>query len=290
MKYLFSILVLIVCSTINAKTVELDDWTIRVISDYIFEYESCHEESPGTIIVSCTEDMHHYYMYIYEGKTYYDKVDLSGTICCGHPVKFVGTNIPFLFQGKISKRIDYENATIPVGYDPIPWKMVFHKDGSLCKMFTWKVNPGEDIDDMIDLSLDYKGYSVKRFDLRHTYSEFETFNFHDPEILNGEMKLAELMLSYIGETGICDLTSPSIIDALSKVDILVKIKRNGKMRIIGFEEKSGDRRIDSSVMKAARKIAKSHFKPFTFRGEKIAMYKPLTRCLFRYISGMEKDF
>lgn len=253
----------------RGQTITLSDFAEDVINAYISQ--NIEVSSSDAIIVHCSIKHRHYYMHIFSDcAEYYDIEEMSDVVPCDAEVRVSGSAIPFLFTGNVKTRqlkLKQGHDTQEVNYDPTVWQIAFHKDGTICKMLTYKGDVCDDIQDIVQLSENkLYGSEIKKFDLSHIYNNHEADN--PAKFLLGEETLHEIMKSAINiDNNQINNRIPIIINLI--------ISKDGKVHIDGFLKKSDDKQMNITAMKVARIVAGYDFTPASHRGEVICVSFPL---------------
>lgn len=258
MKYIIVIIILLCPNCI----IRGQDYNFRNFIDSILErYILEHPDMEESLIVQCYENEEHYYMDIFIGEI--QPSFLSGA-------EELRLNDPKLYSmGNSSMDGRFIN------FDPDVWKMAFHKDGSLCKMFTYKTTPLDTLDDYItNLARKYLGgYTITKYDKDHVYMFVDSiaeFYKNNDDVDN----LIASLLYYQEDT-----------DKISRATVVINliVDIDGKSQVSDFVVQSGDKIIDGTAMRVAKTISETYiFKPASHRGELVRAYFPLTftKCMF----------
>ena len=247
------------------QDIKMSPFLEKLVSLYVAENS---ESLPDRhIILQSSEDSTHYYMWIYD-YTFQSHDGNAFPMEFGRGIRllFAGTEIPCLFTGQPAESIPEPDHPF-VNYDPYTLQIAMHKDGSLCKMMTWKDTPGENIDDIIALAVEESVVcNVKDVDLARTYSNIEVD--HPAEFPLGNNKLYDIISSAI--------TVERDVRESVPVIILLTIDGDGEAAISGFIKESADTVLNAECMKAAELVTGYRFKAASHRGERIKVYYPLS--------------
>ena len=218
----------------------------------------------------------------YDCMKYYNSLDYE--LYSGRKVFFIGEIQPSFLSGAEELRLNdpklysMGNSSMDgrfINFDPDVWKMAFHKDGSLCKMFTYKTTPLDTLDDYItNLARKYLGgYTITKYDKDHVYMFVDSiaeFYKNNDDVDN----LIASLLHYQEDT-----------DKISRATVVINliVDIDGKSQVSDFVVQSGDKIIDGTAMRVAKTISETYiFKPASHRGELVRAYFPLTftKCMF----------
>lgn len=267
------------------------EYNLGIFMDKILEwYIHAHPDLENPVVVQCHEDQNHYYMDIHEdsyGSEYFkDAVSQSYS---GHVVVFWGETMPPFWTGnndefelnspELYRSFEPDEENKYINWDPDIWSMAFHKDGTLCKMFTYMTTPLDSLDEnVIDMADRYLGgYTVTDYDRSHIYMFVDRM----AEFPEGNAELYNAMTSLLDYHSDCDGM------ALIPVSIKLVINVDGKSDVIGFIRQSGDPAIDDAAMWVARIITETFtFKPASHRNEAVRTYFSLqfTKSMFSGVS------
>ncbi|MCM1503169.1 MAG: hypothetical protein NC115_10980 [Bacteroidales bacterium] len=243
-----------------AQSVEPADFTRLVINEYLSQ--EVKTASAGTIIVHTWDDEHHYYMQIFDDTAgYYDVSGMNEMAFDGTEVKVAGVPVPFLFGGNPKPWHIKEKSNVYINYDPVIWQVAFHKDGTLCKMFTHKGTADGRIDDIIALSSQcLAGVSLVGYDEEYVYNNalvdtparFEYGDLQKMMAANVKVKRGAMCQSI-----------PVIINMI--------IDKDGNARIGEFVRKSEYEDVNMDAFHVAEIISGYKFVPAVHRGERVCV-------------------
>ncbi len=247
------------------QTIRLTDFTQNIINDYISQ--NVTSEHSGEIVINFSADSHHYFMSVFVDTIgYYDTAKANTIIFNGTELKISGIAIPFLFSGNLNMRhlkINQSNEVCTLNYDPIIWRIVFHKDGTLCKMFTQKAYGENSIDDIVDLSEQYlRGVSLNDYDLMYIYDNIDVdtpakFQY-DSNTLRGIMESN------------ADIKGRTLENSIP-VAINLVIDKSGKAQVDKFTKKTKYKDVNQEALRLANIICSYNFIPAKHRGEFVSV-------------------
>lgn len=252
--------------------IRLTRFAKNLISLYIDQ--SADEIEYGTIVIECTSDSLHYYAQLYEDQyASINKKNSNMISYKGYTIVVSGTYLPILFSGKITDSCSKPNTEFYttmepyINYDPVIWQLSFHKDYKLCKMFTYKSNPYEDISDIIKLSQKFlSGSETVDFDKDYIYSNIEVD--HPAEFILGDEELYDIIKTQI-------YLSDEDLETNVPVIINMIVNKDGDAHIAGFLKESNNPSVNKQSMRAAELVASYKFIPATHRGEQVCVFFPL---------------
>ncbi len=239
MKYIITFSIGLVYSMLAfGQTLNLTDFTKSVINEYVLQ--NVEKGSPDNMIMYCTADSCHYFDDIY--------------------LKVSGIELPFLFTGTINaKELKANKKYEGYIYDPLIWQIAFHKDGTLCKMFTYNgTMDSPSIDNIISLAERYLGgVSLTEYDEKYIYSNVLV---DTPAVFQQDEDLQKILSSNIN-------VSKKILNPSIPVIINLIIDKTGKAKVDGFFKKYEDEDINAAALYAAEAVCKYDFTPAKHRGE-----------------------
>ena len=275
MKYILIVIILICQSCLISG----QDYNLRNFVDSIVERYICeHPDMNEPIIVQCYESDEHYSIDIcedFDGRKYYNSMDYE--LFSGHQVFFVGEKQSSFFTAGFGESRKLNSPEIYsmvnscladrfINFDPDIWSIAFHKDGTLCKMFTYKTAPIFTLDDyIIDLAEEYVGgWTITDYDLEYVYMFVDGLLefFHDNDIVN------KLIVQLLGNQ-----ENNNNKKSLAAVIVELIVERDGKSQVSDFVIQTGDKTIDGTAMRVVETISRSYtFKPARHRGEFVRAY------------------
>lgn len=251
------------CAT--GQTIRLTDFTQSIIKDYMSQ--NVTSEHSGDIVINFSADSHHYYMSIFiDTIGYYDTAKANTMIFNGIELKISGIPIPFLFTGNLNMRhlkINQSNEVSTLNYDPVVWEIVFHKDGTLCKMFTQKAYSENSIDDIVDLSEQYlRGVSLNDYDMRYIYDNIDVDT--PAKFQYGSNTLRGIMKSNV------NIKSRALENSIPVVINLI-IDKSGMAKVDKFTKKTKYKDVNQEALRIANIICSYNFIPAKHRGEFVSV-------------------
>lgn len=260
MKYIITFSIGLVYSMLAfGQTLNLTDFTKSVIKEYVLQ--NVEKGSPDNMIMYCTADSCHYFVDIFEdAEEYYDTTGMSTVNFDDIDLKVSGIELPFLFTGTINaKELKANKKYEGYIYDPLIWQIAFHKDGTLCKMFTYNgTMDSPSIDNIISLAERYLGgVSLTEYDEKYIYSNVLV---DTPAVFQQDEDLQKILSSNIN-------VSKKILNHSIPVIINLIIDKTGKAKVDGFFKKYEDEDINAAALYAAEAVCKYDFTPAKHRGE-----------------------
>lgn len=248
------------------KDIRLTRFTKDLISLYIDQ--TMESTGHGNIVIDCIEDSIHYYVRLFEDSYINIKQYINNPLLYkGHNVILSGASLPILFSKHITDKFSLSIEEHEINYDPIIWQVAFHKDYTLCKMFTYKSNPEDDISDIIKLAKkSLNGSEIIPYDTDYIYDNIQVD--HPARFAAGDEELYEKIKSQIHFKD--EYTGPNV-----PVIINMVINQDGDASILGFFKESKNPTINRQSMEAAKVISNYKFIPATHRGERVQVFLPL---------------
>lgn len=252
------------------RDIVLTDFTKELISIYLNDSE--HIQAPkrkDEIILISTTDSLYYTLSIfsnnsksYKYETYYF---VGRTIYMGHSIKAFGDKIPIFYSGNNFVKQKKQDIPNMKEYDPSVWQVSFYKDGSFCKMRTYKTTPSENIADIENLAKKY--FKISRPSTNEIYQLYEVET--EPQFILGNDSLRQIITSNFKRVKKAPMQGkiPVIVDVL--------IDKHGIAKLIGIRKSSGDTVIDEEALKVAEIICQYKFIPATHRGETVETIFPI---------------
>lgn len=252
------------------RDIVLTDFTKELISIYLNDSE--HIQAPkrkDEIILISTTDSLYYTLSIFSNnsKSYkYETFDFVGrTIYMGHSIKAFGDKIPIFYSGNNFVKQKKQDIPNMKEYDPSVWQVSFYKDGSFCKMRTYKTTPSENIADIENLAKKY--FKISRPSTNEIYQLYEVET--EPQFILGNDSLRQIITSNFKRVKKAPMQGkiPVVVDVL--------IDKHGIAKLIGIRKSSGDTVIDEEALKVAEIICQYKFIPATHRGETVETIFPI---------------
>ncbi|WP_443757773.1 energy transducer TonB [Barnesiella intestinihominis] len=252
------------------RDIVLTDFTKELISIYLNDSE--HIQAPkrkDEIILISTTDSLYYTLSIfsnnsksYKYETYYF---VGRTIYMGHSIKAFGDKIPIFYSGNNFVKQKKQDIPNMKEYDPSVWQVSFYKDGSFCKMRTYKTTPSENIADIENLAKKY--FKISRPSTNEIYQLYEVET--EPQFILGNDSLRQIITSNFKRVKKAPMQGkiPVVVDVL--------IDKHGIAKLIGIRKSSGDTVIDEEALKVAEIICQYKFIPATHRGETVETIFPI---------------
>ena len=252
------------------RDIVLTDFTKELISIYLNDSE--HIQAPKRkdeiILISKTDSLY-YTLSIFSNnsKSYkYETFDFVGrTIYMGHSIKAFGDKIPIFYSGNNFVKQKKQDIPNMKEYDPSVWQVSFYKDGSFCKMRTYKTTPSENIADIENLAKKY--FKISRPSTNEIYQLYEVET--EPQFILGNDSLRQIITSNFKRVKKAPMQGkiPVVVDVL--------IDKHGIAKLIGIRKSSGDTVIDEEALKVAEIICQYKFIPATHRGETVETIFPI---------------
>lgn len=252
------------------RDIVLTDFTKELISIYLNDSE--HIQAPkrkDEIILISTTDSLYYTLSIFSNnsKSYkYETFDFVGrTIYMGHSIKAFGDKIPIFYSGNNFVKQKKQDIPNMKEYDPSVWQVSFYKDGSFCKMRTYKTTPSENIADIENLAKKY--FKISRPSTNEIYQLYEVET--EPQFILGNDSLRQIITPNFKRVKKAPMQGkiPVVVDVL--------IDKHGIAKLIGIRKSSGDTVIDEEALKVAEIICQYKFIPATHRGETVETIFPI---------------
>lgn len=284
----------------SGQTVHLTDFTQNIVNEYLSQ--TAMTDHSGNMIIHFSTDSRHCFMSVFMDTIgYYDTAKADVIILNETELKISGVSIPFLITGKLNMKhleISKKDETFLANFDPHIWKVVFHKDGTLCKMFTQKEHYSDSIDDIVNLSEQYlKGTSLKDYDKKYIYNNIEVdtpaeFQYDN----NALISIMKSNMNIVKHAFLFGLKQPDptelsrrekfayAIRNLNSIPIVINliIDESGIAKVDKFTKKTKFKDINHIALRIADTICGYNFTPAKHRGESVCVNYSLLfpKCVF----------